>query len=116
MTSEDQQAYDYATRPIHRTMIVQQDADGETEAYYEFDDEAELEECEALFPGYREFRQSDSNEWSETKYRIYMCLYAGRTIKMISDGERWGVTFGSIPINGDLAAFIARRTPTLVRP
>ena len=116
MLSNAQDGYDYTKSPIHRVMILGQDSNGVTQAYYEFDDEAKLKTFEELFLGYREFRQSDSNEWGETKYRIYMCLYAGRTIKIISDGKRWGVTFGSIPINGDLEAFISNMKPTLVRP
>jgi hypothetical protein len=108
--------YDFRTSPIHRAMIVRLDGDGSTNAYYEFDDEQILKDFEKLFAGYREFRQSSSDEWGDTKYRIYMCLYAGRTVKIISDGKLWGVTFGSIPINGDLQAFIATLKPTLVRP
>ena len=109
--------YDYATSPIHRVMIVALDDNEETAAYYETSDEDELATLESFFPGYRAFPQSDSNEWGErTKYRIYMCLYAGRTIKIISDGARWGVTFGSMPVESDLEEFIRRLEPTLIRP
>ena len=108
-------AYDFISSPIHRAMILAQDDFGETCAYYEIDDEYELVKFEKFFLGYREFRQSESNDWGETKYRIYMCLYAGRTIKLISDGLRWGVTFGSIPINGDFEAYISNLKPVLIR-
>ena len=116
MTTQTQADYDFNTSRIHRAMILEQDADKKTQAYFEINDPTELSALEHLFPSYREFVQSESNEWTTTKYRIYMCLFAGRTIKIISDGKRWGVTFGSFPINGDLEAVIAKMKPTLVRP
>ncbi len=97
-------------------MICAVDADGTTTAYYEIDDEEQLKKFESFFPGYREFVQSEDNTWGQTRYRIYLCLYAGRTIKLICDGERWGVTFGSLPVNGNLEDYIANMSPMLVRP
>jgi hypothetical protein len=116
MPPTDQDTYNFQTSPIHRAMIMEEDGDRRTLRYYEINDKVQLAAFEELFSGYRDFEKSDSNEWKGTKYRIYMCLYAGRTIKLISDGQRWGVTFGSFPINGDLESFIATMKPTLVRP
>ncbi len=115
MTSDTQTNYDFGTSPVHRAMILQEDAEKRTQAYFEINDKTELSRFEGFFPGYRQFIQSESSEWSKTKYRIYMCLFAGRTIKIISDGTRWGVTFGSFPINGDLETFLKTLKPTLVR-
>ena len=86
--------YDYATSPIHLAMIVTYDTNGVAQAYYEIRDGDALKEFESFFPGYRDFAEFESNEWKTTTYRIYMCLYSGRAIKIISDGERWGVTTG----------------------
>ena len=116
MSSNSQETYDYVTSPIHRAMVLAQDSAGATQSYFEINDKTQLKAFEEFFPRYREFPQSDSNEWGQTKYRIYMCLFAGRTIKIISDGKRWGVTFGSFPINGDMESFISKMQPTLVRP
>ncbi len=101
--------YDYKTSPIHAALVITYDESGTVpEAYYEIRDEDLLEEFESFFPGYREFKQFDDREDWTTQYRIYMCLYAGRTLKIVSNGQKWGITFGGAPVNGDLGAFLEK--------
>lgn len=107
-------SYDYQTSPLHMAMVLQYDANNVPQTCYEIRDDKLLKELEGFFPGYREFTQFESNEWEATTHRIFMGLHAGRTIKIISDGKRWGVTFGSAPLSGDLKSFLNKLPKNLV--